>query len=317
MDDLDEVRAALGYQRINLWGGSYGTRAALVYARAHPARLRAMVLDGVAPVSLRLPLYFARDAQRALELLIKQCEADAPCARRFPHLLKRFEALLSQLEKKPEVARLEDPLTGAPVELAIGRDQFVEQLRGLLYSPELTALLPLTLERAAGGDFRPFVAEVDSASPPRDSLAVGMFLSVICAEDAPFISAEEIDRLAQGSFLGAHQAREFLQACAVWPRGAVPGGFREPVRSSAPALLLSGELDPATPPSWAEEALQTLPNGVHLVAPGVGHGVSAVGCVPNLLKIFYEKGSAEGLDFSCVKALRRPPFFVGFAGPQP
>jgi pimeloyl-ACP methyl ester carboxylesterase len=144
-----------------------------------------------------------------------------------------------------------------------------------------------------------------------------MFLSVICAEDAPFIAAEEIERLAQGSFLGAHQAREFVEACKVWPRGEVPPGYREAVRSDAPALLLSGELDPVTPPSWAEEALKTLPNGRHVIAAGVGHGVTSIGCFPDVVQAFIEAGSAAKLDVSCAKALKRPPFFLSFAGPRP
>jgi pimeloyl-ACP methyl ester carboxylesterase len=317
MDDLDEVRAALGYPRVNLWGGSYGTRAALVYARQHPDRVRTLTLDGVAPLSLRLPLYFARDGQRALELTVRQCGQDPGCSASFPDLEARFAALLAQLEQKPAEALVEDPLTGSPTRLTVTRRRFVENLRVLLYSPTLTALLPLTIDRASRGDYRAFVAQADQIGRGEQSLAFGMFLSVLCAEDAPFIGADEIDALAQGSFLGAHAAREMLSACKAWPRGALPGGFREPIRSEAPTLLLSGELDPVTPPGWAEEALRTLPNGVHLVAPGVGHGVSSYGCVPELLARFVERGSAKGLDASCVRDLKRPPFFVGFAGPRP
>ena len=317
MDDLDDVRAALGYQRVNLWGGSYGTRAALVYARQHPAHLRAMILDGVAPVSLRLPLFFARDAQRSLDLMLEQCESDPACKARFPQLRTGFDKLLARLEAAPAKVRVDDPLTGDPVELEVTRRRFTDHLRGLLYVPELTALLPLTIDRAASGDFRPFVAQADQATAVSDSVALGMFLSVICAEDVPFISADELDKAGVGSFLGGHAARELALACKAWPRGEVPAGYREPVRSEAPALLLSGELDPVTPPSWAEEALRTLPNGVHVIAPGVGHGVTSVGCMPELVQRFLDQGSAKGLDAACMKSLRRPPFFLGFAGPQP
>ena len=318
MDDLDDVRAALGYPRINLWGGSYGTRAALVYARQHPDRVRALVLDGVAPVSLRLPLYFARDAQRSLELTLNQCAADIDCKARFPTVRADFEALLARLDAQPAQIKIEDPLTSAMTDLVVTRRRFVDNLRAMLYSPELTALLPLTVDRAAHGDFRAFVAQADAASGGIDGqIAVGMFLSVICAEDAPFISPEEIERLAQGSFLGGHQAREFLAGCKIWPRGRLPDGFREAVHSEAPVLLLSGELDPVTPPGWAEEALKTLPNGTHLVAAGVGHGVTSLGCFPDLVQKFIESGTAKNLDSTCAKTMKRPPFFLSFAGPTP
>src|SRR5262249_44397325 len=230
----------------------------------------------------------------------------------------RFARLLEQLRQRPAEVTVEDPLTGAPTRLTVTRRRFVDHLRGLLYSPALTALLPLTIDRASQGDFRAFVAQADSVwHGMGQQLAFGMFLSVLCAEDAPFIDDGEIDQLAQGSFLGAHTAREMLSACKEWPRAEMPPRYREPVRSEAPALLLSGELDPVTPPSWAEEALRTLPNGVHVVAPGVGHGVTPFGCAPGLIARFIDQGSAKGLDTSCVRSLKRPPFFLGFAGPRP
>ena len=76
MDDIDDVRAFLGYGQINLWGGSYGTRAALVYLKQHEAAVRSVVLDGVAPPDMRLPLFMARDGQRALDRLLDDCEHD-------------------------------------------------------------------------------------------------------------------------------------------------------------------------------------------------------------------------------------------------
>jgi pimeloyl-ACP methyl ester carboxylesterase len=90
MQDLDEVREALGYDQINLWGGSYGTRAALVYLREHQEHVRTVTLDGVAPLSLYLPLDMARDAQRAMNLLFQSCAKDAACNKAFPELEKRF-----------------------------------------------------------------------------------------------------------------------------------------------------------------------------------------------------------------------------------
>ena len=318
MDDLDDVRAALGYDRINLLGGSYGTRAALIYARQHPDHLRAMVLDGVAPVGLKLPLTFARDAQRTLGLLFQGCLEDAACNRRFPELQHRFDELLARLEAQPAKVQVADPLTGVPTALTITRRLFAEHLRGLLYSPEVSALLPLTLERAAAGDFAPFIAQADAlVGRTESSIAVGMMLSVICAEDAPAIAPDEIARFSQGTFLGPHSVNEFIDACKVWPHGNAPPGWHAPVRSEAPALLLSGELDPVTPPSWAEEALRTLPNGQSVVVAGVGHGVTAVGCVPELIGRFLNAGSAKGLDWSCTKVVKRPGFFLSFAGPTP
>ncbi len=318
MDDLDEVREALGYQKLNLWGVSYGTRAALVYMRQHPERVRTAVLDGVAPLSLRLPLYMARDAQRALDLVFTHCEQDAACAQAYPELRTRFAALLAQLRQQPARVRVEHPLTGKSEDISISFGSFTSTLRGLLYSPEVTALMPLVLDRVMQGDWRPFVALGYSLNGGFSrTMTLGMYASVVCAEDAPFISEEDIVREAKGTWASEDLTRNLLRMCAVWPRGQVPAGYREPVRSEVPVLLLSGELDPVTPPSWAEDAKQTLPNSLHLTVPGVGHGAWTVGCVRSLMADFVARGSVQGLEPRCGKDFQRPPFFTSFAGPIP
>ncbi len=318
MQDLDEVRAALGYGQINLWGGSYGTRAALVYLREHEAQVRTATLDGVAPLQLELPVTFALDAQRSMDLLFQSCAEEKACNARFPNLQKRFDELLSKLSKDPAHARVQDPLTGALAEVVIGREVFAAGLRGILYQQDFASLVPLVVARAAEGDYAPFVAATAGLQQGfSHSMSFGLMFSVVCAEDLRDAKEEEVDAAAKGTFLGPQLARQFLRICSFWPRGAVPRQFKEPVASEKPVLLLSGELDPATPPRWAEIARASLPNSVHLIVPGVGHGAAAEGCVPQLTAQFIEKASVAGIDSSCLKTLRRPPFFVSFAGPPP
>ncbi|HEX9576594.1 MAG TPA: alpha/beta hydrolase [Myxococcales bacterium] len=318
MQDLDEIRDALGYQQIDLWGGSYGTRAALIYLREHGPQVRLAILDGVAPLALRLPVTFARDGQRSMDLLFKHCREEKSCAGAFPDLERRFGDLLRDLKAHPARAHVSDPVTGQPADVTVQRDVFAFGLRGILYQQDFASLVPLIVDRAARGDFAPFVAATAGLDQGFSrTMSLGMLFSVVCAEDLPFVAPQEIDELAKGTFLGPQLARDFMRICAFWPRGALPPGFREPVKSDKPVLLLSGELDPVTPPQWAEEAKKTLPNSLHLIVPGVGHGASAEGCVPQLMAKFIEKGSLEGLDAGCLKPLRRPPFFVTFAGPPP
>lgn len=318
MQDLDEVRAALGYDQVNLWGGSYGTRAALVYLREHGGHVRTVALDGVAPLSLALPLWFARDGQRAIDLLFDACATDAACAKAFPELKGRFAKLLAELGAKPAHALAADPITGAPVELDLSRDFFTGSLRGILYLPDLAALVPLTLDRATRGDWNPFLAQtVGLQAGFARTIALGMLFSVTCAEDVPTYGAAQIDEASRGTFLGPTVARMFSEVCSFWPRGAVPEGFHEPVRSDKPVLLLSGELDPVTPPSWAEDAAKTLPNHLSVVVPGVGHGATSEGCTSELVARLVERGTLQGLDASCVQRMKRPPFFLTFAGPAP
>lgn len=318
MEDLDEVRAALGYAKINLWGASYGTRAALVYLRAHGEHVRSVILDGVAPMSLLLPLYIPRDTQRALEALFLGCEKSPACATAYPSLRADFGRLLSELEVSPVRTSVDHPHTGRPETITLSRDTFVSTLRGLLYLPEASALLPRVVDAAVKGDFRPFVAVGSTMGGSlAKNVSQGMFLSVVCSEDAPFITPAAIEREAKGTWLGAGAVRTVLQACEFWPKGALPEGYREPVKSAVPVLLLSGELDPVTPPSWAEEAAKTLPNSLHVALNGVGHGASSFGCIRQLIAQFLEAGAVKGLEHSCDDALTRPPFFTSFAGPTP
>ncbi|WP_414640668.1 alpha/beta hydrolase [Archangium sp.] len=318
MDDLDEVREALGYQKLNLYGVSYGTRAALVYMRQHPEHVRTAILEGVAPMSLLLPLYVARDSQRALELLFTHCEQDAECKKRYPDLRGRFEALLAQLQQAPVHTKVEHPLTGVPEELTLTREGFTGVLRGLLYMPEAASLVPLVLDRATQGDWRPLVAIHHSMSSGiNGNMSQGMFLSVVCAEDAPHITPEAIERETKGTWLGSAGVSNLLLPCAFWPKGELPKDYREPVKSDAPVLLLSGELDPVTPPSWGDDAKKTLTHSLHVTLPGVGHGTSSIGCARALMEDFVNRGSVEGLASKCGEGLKRPPFFTSFAGPVP
>ena len=316
MQDLDDVRAALGYEQIDLWGGSYGTRAALTYLKEHEARVRAVVLDGVAPVDLTLPVSFAADAQRSLDLLFASCAAEKSCNAAFPDLPARFAALLAKLSKAPARVHAADPLTGAPADVEITRDAFAAGLRGVLYQQDFASLAPLIVARGASGDFAPFIAATAGLTAGfSKTMAFGMMFSVVCSEDLPGVTPAQIEEASKGSFLGPHLALEFTKVCESWPRGDQPR--REPTRSAKPVLLLSGEIDPATPPRWAEKAKETLPNSKHFVLPGVGHGATAEGCVPRLISQFIDQASVAKLDGACLKPLRRPPFFVSFAGPPP
>ena len=309
MDDLEQVRQELGYERINLWGGSYGTRAAQVYVRRHGEHVRSMVLDGVAPMGMILPRHFAEDGQRALDLLISACEIDVPCAERFPGVRRKLELILDDLERNPRTVRLRHPRTGEPEDVVVYRKTIAGALRGALYSPKVSSLIPLLVEQAYEGDFQSFFALISLNEPVNEQVSQGMFFSVICAEDVPWLGNRADDRLTEGTFLGGHLPETWARVCDDWPRGEIPPDYHEPVVSDVPTLVLSGEFDPVTPPRWGKEVSRHLSRAEHVVVPGAGHGVSAVGCVPDLIKEFLDAASAEDLEFECLNKLHRPPFF--------
>ena len=242
MDDLDDVRAALGYETINLYGGSYGTRAGLVYMRRHPERVRTAVLDGLAPISMRLPSNINADAHRALDRLFADCAADRGCSEAFPDLPLTFARVIADLEANPRVLDTTHPRTGEPFEVPLTATGFAGGLRGVLYSPTLASLMPWTIARAAEGDFAPYLAQIVPLMDSGEALNLGMFFSVICAEDVAQLADGDAERLAADGMLGRLLIEVTIDACSVWPAADLPVAYFEPVRSDAPTLLLSGDL---------------------------------------------------------------------------
>jgi pimeloyl-ACP methyl ester carboxylesterase len=310
MDDLDEVRVHLGYERINIYGGSYGTRAGLVYLRQHGDRVRTIVLDGVAPPDMRLPLYVPRDAQRAVDRLIADCVADGPCAAKYPKLGERMRRLFARLDAAPAIVRLVHPRRGVPETVTVDAALVANLVFGALYSPLTSSMVPELLVRAEQDDFQGMLALALANESGAGRISAGMQLSVVCTEDAPRIAPGETDRVSLGTLFGRRLLSSQLAACEFWPRGELPADFYEPVRSNVPALVLSGDVDPITPPSWGEAVAGQLTHATHLTAPFTGHGVVNTGCGQSIVRRFIEKGSAEGLDASCLESLRRPPFFL-------
>lgn len=312
MEDLDAVRDSLGHTKIDVIGGSYGTRAALVYARAHPDRVGHVVIDGVAPVDMALPSSFARDAESALVAAFRDCANQPGCAASFPDAEQAFRRWLAGLAAKPRVT-VHDPRTGEPADIELRHELVAFGIRSALYAPALVAALPLALDRAQHGDLDPLIAQsLVFGEALEDQFSVGMFLSVVCAEDVPFIDPAV---LADGerTMLGSRYVDVLRESCAVWPRAELPAGYREPVRLDIPTLVLSGALDPVTPPRWGAHALETLSAGHHVIVPGAGHGTLHYECIGGIVQAFLDDAGA--LDVACTESLVRPPFFVDFAGP--
>ena len=315
VDDLDEVRQALGYGPINLYGTSYGSRVAQVYMQRHPASLRAVAIKGIVPPSMASPESHARAGEAAWTNLVARCMNDPNCARTFPTVDADFRQLLARLEKAPVLTLPAGPSRPA-ASVKVTRGLFAEAFRNLLYTPEASAQAPKLVRQLLQGDDRSLV---ETALAGRtvlggDRLAAGFFLSVSCAEDVPFLP-NDIAALAAGTFGGDYRLRQQMAACAEWPRGQVPATHRQPTRSAIPTLILSGELDPVTPPAGGDEVARGLSKGVHVVIRNNGHPIgNAEACVGAMIGAFLDRGSAEGLDRSCAVANPAPPFLLSGPG---
>ena len=309
VEDYDEALSALGYSSVNLWGGSYGTRMALEFLRRHGNRVRSVVLDGVAPAGMKLPLSFVADGDAALERLLADCDSDDRCKQLYPGLRGTIDEVRRELSLHPVRADIQDPRTGERETISVNENVFLSGIFRPLYVAELASLLPYGIASAARGDFNPLLAQnLEFADDISENLSIGMHLSVICAEDVPRITPEDLAKLNH-SFFGLSLVDDFLTACKSWPRGEVPADFYDPVRSDVPVLILSGGIDPATPPRHAEEVAKTLTRARHFVAPRVGHGVSLHGCAPRLIETFMRTPAAP-LDGRCLERIPRPLFVL-------
>ncbi len=314
--DLDLVRSRLGYEQINLYGVSYGSRLAQLYTRHHPERVRSAVLDGVVPLDLVLGANVGTDAQRALDTLFARCDADEECRALMPDLGERLDAFIEQLENEPMTVSVGHPRTGEQIELELSRTVAAQILRLLVYAPETAALVPLLVDRATAGDASRFAAQWLVVSEGLgESINAAMSMSVSCSEDAPFFDEEAIAATAGASFLRDDVPRQLERSCALWPHEPVATGEKTPLESTVPILLLSGENDPVTPPAYGEQVLASLERGRHLVVPGMGHNVMARGCVPRLMADFVASADPEALDASCIEGIEPLPIFLSFTGP--
>lgn len=317
MDDLDRVREALGYERLDLVGVSYGTRAAQVYLRRHPDRVRSLVLAGSVPMDEYLGLAHAANLDRALNALFDACLATEECARAFGDAREALDAVMARMTEAPAELSLAHPTTGGRTELTLGRDGVAGAVRMLAYSPEGQALLPLLLTDAhdSGKLDRLAAQALMTSTELLEQLSRGMEMSVMCAEDVPFYPGDW--QAPADSVLGRSLVDYVRWSCEVWPRGEIPAGYHESVRSDVPALLLSGEFDPVTPPAWGERVAGTLENGRHFTVPGQAHALLGRGCVDEVVARFVGKAGFEGVETDCLDDMGRMPFFVDFTGPPP
>jgi pimeloyl-ACP methyl ester carboxylesterase len=212
---------------------------------------------------------------------------------------------------------VEHPRTGESAEIVLERAMLINGIRGTLYVPDLAALVPLGIDSARSGDYAPLLAQTLMLTDAmEDNLAEGMFLSVVCSEDVPFISDDDVARETNGTRIGSQIVEMMRESCALWRRADVPDGYREPVEVDVPTLVLSGDLDPVTPPRWGEHAAESLPHARHVVVPGAGHGTLGVPCMDGVLADFVAGADPDALDVSCLDEHLRPRFFVDFAGPS-
>ncbi len=308
-DDLDEVRAWLGYDKLNLAGYSYGTRMAQVYLKRHPESVRTVTLWGSVPMDEALPISHSAAGQRALDLVFELCEQDAACNAKFP-VRTDFQAVMARLDQGPVEVKVPHPDTRKPTKVRLPREVVNEGIRSFLYSARTDAFLPLAFHEAAAGDWK-LLGEnvVEQRYGILMALAQGLFFSVTCAEDRPYITQQEIAARTAGSFLRDDRVRRQNAACDLWPRAELEPDHREAAHTDLPVLALNGHLDPVTPPDFGRRTIASYPNSLFLEVPYEGHSISN-DCPVRIAEKFIDRASLQGLDTSCLAGIKPTPFVL-------
>ncbi len=308
-DDLDEVRAWLGYDKLNLAGYSYGTRMAQVYLKRHPQSVRTVTLWGSVPMDEALPISHSAAGQRALDMVFELCEKNPACNSKFP-FRKDFQTVMARLDQGPVEVEVLHPETQKPIKIRIPREVAGEGLRAFLYNADGDAALPLVFHEAAAGDWKHLGQTiVDARYGLINGIVNGLFFSVTCSEDSPNITKEMIEARTAGSFLRDDRVSRQMAACALWPHAKVDPADRAPFRSDVPVLVINGQMDPVTPPDFGRRTVASLSNSLFLEVPYQGHSIE-VDCPVDIAQAFIDKASLKGLDTSCLAQVKPTPFFL-------
>jgi pimeloyl-ACP methyl ester carboxylesterase len=301
--DLEQVRRSLGYGALNLYAGSYGTRAAQVYIRSFPASVRTAYLGSAVPTDAANPLPFAKTGQAALELLFNSCDSDAACREAYPKLREEFRDIMLKLESGS--VRVSIPTRAGTATLYRGR--VAEWMRSKLYRPKSAAMLPWMIHRAYAGDWNPIAKDLLSDAHDADpDFSFGLFFSITCSEDVAFIREQDIAPETRGTFLGDYRVRQQQAACKEWPTRTLPKDYGAPVLSAVPTMFVSGAADGGTPLWYADRVAAGFSNHIQVIVKGQGH-TEWSDCLAQLYQRMVRGGAVSGLNPSCPD-VPRPPF---------
>ena len=290
--DIELIRQALGYPRLIMYGGSYGTRIAQAYARRYPDKTMALILDGVVPFDFSLPLTYAATLQESVDRFIARNDT-------LPRLKEQWNALVAKFRQGPVQVTV-TPRSGAPVKVGMSLGDFGYAVRGVLYRVDLSRELAKRIADAATtGNLDWFAGRYYSrAADFEEDFADGLHLGAVCNEELVWIKDADTGPATSGSFIGTYLLDEYRAACRGWPRAKVAADFQRPLTAPIPTLLVSGLYDPVTPPRIADRVAKHLPRALHVV-DSAGHHGSAFGCARPATMHVFKEGTIDGIPTVC------------------
>jgi pimeloyl-ACP methyl ester carboxylesterase len=308
MDDVDQVRATLGYDLINLYGGSYGVTAAEVYLQRHPEHVRSVAI--VSGTMLDTPMFelYPTNSQRALDELFARCAAVASCSAAYPDLAGDLERVTARLDAGPVALGVTNPITNQPFQFT--RDDLGPAVHNMLRDARTAVQLPRLLHAAANGDWSGVTQNVKASLRGIDPLVAStpqtwllMALTIQCHEPWAQLRPTPTQAASEHSYLRYADVKALTvqpELCAAMPVPDPSALYAPSARLNTPMLLINGALDPQDPPSNVDSAHRLYPNSLALVATDESHSYSNSACVSSILGQFFEAASTDGLTTTCL-----------------
>jgi pimeloyl-ACP methyl ester carboxylesterase len=277
-----------------------------------PESLRSVVLDSVGPIEVPIGL-FGQSSARSFNLLLENCEKETSCQKAYPKLAQEFNDLLARLEQEPAQVSIAHPRLGTQTKFVISKAKLLGTLRMQLYSVATRSLVPLVIHQAYLGNYMPLAGLV-AQSEGGQGIYLGLLFNITCNEDFPRISNTEFSLDANNNFGGDDSHFGFKMVCPLWPKYRPSEEFYQAVTADIPTLILSGNLDPVTPPSNGEYSAKTLPNNHHIVVENAAHTVAMSTCASDIINEFLTSLKPKELDESCLAEIPNESFMTNLNG---
>jgi pimeloyl-ACP methyl ester carboxylesterase len=300
--DLNDLRLALGYEQVNLYGTSYGTKLALTAMRDYPEGIRSVILDSVYPLQSEFHSEVTPNINRAFQEVFAGCAADPDCAERYPDLEQTFYRVIQELKANTTTVTL------GSTEITIDPGMFSDAIVTHLYSPGTIPRIPRLIDDAGRGSWSG-LGDTFAGLLSSEGISLGAHYSIFCREEVAYESYEEA--MALGS---AYQVWDSIRPsfifplCASWKSGIADPRENEAVVSDIPTLIFAGQYDPATPPAWGRMAAETLSNSYFYEFRGLGHGVMRSNRCAQEMGLQFIADPTLAPDASCMEDLQDPNF---------
>lgn len=305
--DIETVRKAMGYSKINIYATSYGTRLALSYIKNFSSNVRTATLKGIVPDNLVIPYDFASDAQNSLDKVIADCESIDSCKKAFPEFRTEVKKLFSA--DFPIKMQLFNPQTNQNETVNINKESIAITLRVLLLSPSTGVTIPYLITEANNGNYSPLAIMIITIKKSYIAgLYDGMSLCVTCFEDYPILDKRPANKFAH-TFLGDAWIYRIQKPCAIWNPNKLFFPKQKIRMLPNEVLLISSERDPATPPKYGNELLKYFSNGKHLIIKQASHSFNGMtNCVENIICDFVKAGNSTNLNTTCIDLIKFPGY---------